>query len=264
MRCTRAVLWTCVLAAGAVPASADERKFTYSYEAKTLPEGSWEFEQWITLRARREAGAFRHWDLREEVEYGLTDRLNTALYLNLTYKANRDVPGLPNEHELEFEGVSSEWKYKLTDPSVDPVGALLYGELTAGQEDEIELEFKGVFSREVGPFTFAYNFVFEIERARETQPSGRKKWETEFGVAHTLGASYAILSGLGVGVEALAVVPLDEDFSRAGQNVYFLGPNAHVAMGPWWATLTFLLQVGDKDLDSHELYEVRLMVGVNF
>ena len=30
--------------AGAAVARADERMFTYSYEAKTLPQGTWEFE----------------------------------------------------------------------------------------------------------------------------------------------------------------------------------------------------------------------------
>ena len=39
--------------------SVDERKFNYSYEAKTLPKGSWEFEQWATLKMEKESGDYR-------------------------------------------------------------------------------------------------------------------------------------------------------------------------------------------------------------
>jgi len=32
---------------------ADERRFTYTYEPETLPQGAIEFEQWVTLRTQR-------------------------------------------------------------------------------------------------------------------------------------------------------------------------------------------------------------------
>src|SRR5438876_99315 len=123
-----------VLACASV-AAADERKFNYSYEAKTLPKGSFEFEQWATLKMEKEAGDFNRLDLREEFEFGLTDRLNASAYLNFQYQAVRSVPGLSNDHFFKFESFSSEWKYKLTDPSTDLVGVLLYGELTLANEE---------------------------------------------------------------------------------------------------------------------------------
>jgi hypothetical protein len=34
---------------------ADERRFTYTYEPETLPQGTFEFENWVTWRAGRTA-----------------------------------------------------------------------------------------------------------------------------------------------------------------------------------------------------------------
>ena len=70
-----------MLCAFATSARADERKFTYSYEAKTLPKGTWEFEQWATLETGKKEGSWDRLNLREEIEYGITDRLTTAVYL---------------------------------------------------------------------------------------------------------------------------------------------------------------------------------------
>src|SRR5882724_12258113 len=61
---------------------ADERLFTYTYQAEVLPKGALEFEQWITNRNGRASGVYSAFDLREEFEAGLTDKLTTAVYLN--------------------------------------------------------------------------------------------------------------------------------------------------------------------------------------
>jgi len=54
-------------------ARADERLFTYSYEAEVLPKGGVEFEQWLTHRRGKQDGVFAAWDFREELEFGLTE-----------------------------------------------------------------------------------------------------------------------------------------------------------------------------------------------
>jgi len=90
------------IVASSATAFADERKFTYSEEAKTLPQGSWEFEQWATHLSHVEEGRFWQLDFREEVEYGVTDRFTLAAYLNMSILSAHDVPGLENETEFEF------------------------------------------------------------------------------------------------------------------------------------------------------------------
>ena len=267
MRTARAVLAALAVAAIAAPAGADERKFTYSYQAKTLPKGGLEFEQWATLRTGKEDGDFMRIDFREEIEYGITDRLTTAFYLNLEYLNVDGVTGLEDETEFELEGVSSEWKYRLTD-ATSPVGLLLYGEVGLGEHEQ-ELETKFVASADAGKWTFAYNLILEMEREEEEEPSGETEWEKESEIAHSFGVSYGIGAGVNIGLEGLARQLMEGTFSETESHAYFVGPNVHVATKGWWATLTFLKQVDIKEnsgleLEDLEKYEVRLIFGIHF
>jgi len=60
------------LAASTPSAVADERFFSYSYEADVLPKGKWEFEQWLTYRQGYPDGdrqfSSHFWDFREEID----------------------------------------------------------------------------------------------------------------------------------------------------------------------------------------------------
>ncbi len=252
----------------AATAVADERKFTYSYESKVLPQGTWEFEQWATLKARQETGHVQVWQFREELEYGLTDRLTTALYLNWEYEAIRGVPNVENEHEVEFETVSLEGKYKLLDATADPLGLLLYAEVAAGSEEQ-ELEFKLIVDKQVGAFRFAYNFIVEFEREEEEEPNGDKEWEKESVLMHTFGVSYQANPNFALGAEAYFHQEFEGTFKEQEHLAFFVGPNLHVATGGWWFTLTVLRQV-DRGSDSELVldglteYEARIIVGVNF
>ncbi|MBI3854713.1 MAG: hypothetical protein HY293_03370 [Planctomycetes bacterium] len=266
MRSVRAMaaLAAALLCAGASLARADERKFSYSYEAKTLPQGSWEFEQWGTLQTRKDAGIWNTLLLREELEYGITDRLNAAIYLNSEYQGNTGAPGFDNERSFGFKSMSTEWKYKVSDPSSDLVGSLLYAELAFSNE-EYEIEAKLVFSKEAGPFTFAYNFIYEAELERETGASPEWRWEHI--LSNTLGASWSISPNFAVGLEALDIARFSI-IEHASTHAYYAGPNLHVASGSWWATLTFLKQVSFNGLDlsdgDNTKYSFRLVFGVNF
>lgn len=248
-------------------AQADERKFNYSYEAKTLPKGGFEFEQWATLKMEKDAGDYHRLDLREEFEFGLTDRLTTAVYLNTRYQATRSVPGELNEHSFGFLSVSSEWKVKLSDPTADLVGLLLYAELALANE-EYDLELKLVLSKSLGPITVAYNFVYEweLERAVGSSP----EWRWAHIVQNTAGVSLDLpfLPGSAVGVEALSEAHFERSLSGVHNSAYWVGPNVHYATGAWWATLSFLRQINIGGLDFREgaytKYELRLIFGVNF
>lgn len=249
-------------------ARADERKYTYSNEAKTLPQGEWEVEPWATMRSRKEAGEYRHWDFRLEVEHGITDRLTGAVYLNFEYEGHRDVPQLKDEHEFKYESTSLEAKYKLTDPVADLVGTLLYGEITL-ESDEYELELKGILNKEIGDLSLVYNFIFESELEKEIEPSGEEEWEKEFLIEQTFGASLRVLEPFNFGGEFVMRSPWEDGFEDRGQTVYFVGPNAHFRSSSWWATLTVLKQVDlsstdDLDLDHWTKYEVRLIIGIDF
>ncbi|RME59205.1 MAG: hypothetical protein D6780_05435, partial [Candidatus Dadabacteria bacterium] len=167
--------------------AADERAFTYIYEPQTLEKGEIEFEQWITSRVGRKGKDFTRWDLREEISYGLTENLSTALYLNWSVTNDSDT-------STDFDGISSEWKYLLFNPAEHSLGVLLYGEATS-DGDNLSLEEKIVIGQYINRWTLALNAT--VEQEWEFNDETEKEGEVEL----TGGASYKILPYLSVGVE---------------------------------------------------------------
>src|SRR6185369_14906186 len=182
-------------------ARADERLFTYVQEAEVLPKGGLEFEQWLTHRNAKADGVFDAWDFREELEYGLTDRLTVAGYLNFKSTHSEgvtDSAGVPQPDEsgIEFEGISTELKYQLLNPNTKPIGLLLYGEATYNGE-EFELEQKLVLQKNFGEkWVAAFNVTLEEEWAFTPTDT-----EEELALELTAGIAYKLNSHWSVGVE---------------------------------------------------------------
>jgi hypothetical protein len=248
---------------------ADERMFTYSYEAvSVLPKGGVEFEQWITYRGGQDEGTFSRWDIREELEFGITDRYTTALYLNFR-DTHSDVEGTGDDvDEFEFKGISSEHKYQLLNPHTKPLGMLAYGEITT-DGNELELEEKLIFQKFFGPeekWNAVFNVIFEQEWEYEEEETGE-----ESVLELTAGLSYRLTPKWAVGLEGRHHRVYSGIFSEEEANAWFLGPNVHFGTGKWWATLTVLPQIGghpdtrgELELEEHTRVEVRLIAGYNF
>ncbi|MSR89002.1 MAG: hypothetical protein EXS67_05060 [Candidatus Margulisbacteria bacterium] len=236
--------------------SADERRFAYNYEADTLPQGHLEFENWVTLRTGKENGHYSRWDLRHEVEYGLTDHLSTALYFNMSQK----------DTVFSFEGLSSEWKYLISSPLVNPVGVLVYGEARySGQE--LELEEKLVLQRNQGNMTYVANISFEQEWAYTGNTSTK---ESVFEV--TAGAAYKLNPNWTVALEARQNSHYTGLFMSDYENVaLFVGPTISYSDGKFWTAFSVQPQIyGDPktknnlELHDHESMEVRWLTGIVF
>jgi len=246
-------------------ARSDERLFTYTYEAEVLPKGALEFEQWLTHKAGKGDGVYARWDFREELEYGLTEKLTTAVYLNFRNTHSDGVPGRADEDTFEFKGVSSEWKYQLLNPQTKLIGVLVYGEATYNGS-EVELEEKLVLQRNFGEkWTLALNVTAEQEWEFEADET-----EEELTLEFTAGLAYRLTPNWAVGLEGRnhRVFP---DFDSETASAWFVGPAIHYGKGKWWATLTVLPQVSGRpdtdsglNLDEHERIEVRLITGYNF
>ncbi len=258
-----ALLWL-----SAVVLRADERLFTYVQEAEVLPKGGREFEQWLTHRRDKADGVFAAWDFREELEYGLTDKLSLAGYLNFTSTHSEGVAGRADEDGFEFEGISAEAKYQLLNSNTKPLGVLFYGEATYNG-DEFELEEKLVLQKNFAEkWVAAFNVTLEEEWAFTPADT-----EEELKLELTAGVAYKINSHWSLGVEGRNHRVFEPGFNFDNQvaNAWFVGPNVHYARGSWWATLTVLPQVHGSpetrhglELEEHEKIEVRLIAGVNF
>lgn len=252
----RAIASLCLGLVGfAAGATADERHFTYSYEPKVLPQGAIEFEQWATMRNGHDSSIYTRWDIRTEFETGLTDRLTTALYMNWTNKWEPDK----GTNVTNFKGWSSEWKYKVSDPTADPIGMLLYGEFSVDRR-EWEGEAKLVLGKNVGSFVFAANAVFENEWKTIVDGTDPRKSEveTEQVFEGTAAAAHRI-GNLAIGVEARSHTKREDGHAH---HAFFVGPVLHASSERCWATCTFLVQT-TSDLEEHESTETRLIFGVH-
>lgn len=286
----------------ATPARADENLLGYVYGAETLPQGKWEAYQWVTLRTGKAEGTYSAFDLRTEIETGLTDRLQAAFYVNARSHHIDGVPGLEDRDSFAFQGASAEFKYRLRSPYIDGYGLALYIEpgynridkISGEVEEELELETKLIFQKNFLEDTLIWslNYTLEPEWAighheddeeEEASHAGDApaEHEDEAGEEHearkelaeelATGVSCRIANRWFVGTE-LRLHSEWPDFSHREHLAAFLGPTLHYGGERFWWTATVLPQiwgwpddeVTELQLDEHERLEVRFKLGVNF
>src|SRR5436190_23815614 len=150
----------------ALPASATERYFTYTYEPETLPKGGLEYEQWVTLRAGRNQTVgqedYNRWEFRHELEYGVTDNYSLSLYLNESLTSFKDVASGHHVSDFAFDGVSLENRYLVLNPADHALGLALYLE-PRYSGDEFELEQKVILVQRFGEWKWALNLTHATE-----------------------------------------------------------------------------------------------------
>jgi hypothetical protein len=252
-------------------ASATERIFTYSYEPETMPKGGMEYEQWVTLRAGRNSAVgqenFNLWELREELEYGVTDNYTLSLYLNQSSESFRDP--LSGEHvsDFRFDGISVENKVLVMNPAEHAVGLALYLE-PRYSGDEAEIEEKLILGQRHGEWKWAVNLTHATEWKDDLR-------FTEGEVEVSLGLSRRLGKHWNVGVEARDHNELP-DYAKWENTALYVGPVVAYRQEKWWAALTVMPQVfganfdGNPDnnshleLEGHERWNIRLIVGIGF
>src|SRR4051812_29998822 len=164
LKCILSLSALCVLSLSACPSQvhADETPFGYIYTADSIPKGTWEFEQWNTVRTGKAGGSYTSLDLKSEFEHGFTDQFLASLYINSSYLYTKDVPdagdpvqNLENRNEFQVNGVSLELKYQVLSPYKDAMGLAVYMEPELGVrnprtgDDTIEraIEFKAILQK---------------------------------------------------------------------------------------------------------------------
>lgn len=255
-------------------ASADDRRFTYTYEPEVLPAGAMEFEQWVTLRTQRTEGGevqqenYNRWDVREELEYGVTDRYSVSLYLNHSAESFRDRSQTPPEDvsSTSFQGISLENRYMVWNPADHAVGLTLYLEPRfAG--DEAELEQKIIIGQRVGDWKWAFNIVHATEWEHNFHET-EGELEFDLGVARDLSPRWSV----GLELRNHNELPEYQDWENTA---FFLGPVVTYHRENWWAALSIMPQIfganftenPDNDaqfeLEGHERVNIRLLFGIS-
>lgn len=303
-----ALVATAGLGAGA--ARADEPLFGYVYTTDVLPKGKAEVEQWATLREGRSQGDFHVLQTRTEASYGLTDNLQLSGYLNLAYA---DVfhntpdgatapPEIFADYSVEpdkrmkrgrLEGVSGELIWRLASPYTSPVGFAVYIEPTIGPRTR-ELESRIIVQKNFHDdrLVLAANVTLGYEwRKLQGDPTADpatkdfiEHWDKETDVNFGVAGSYRFRPNWSVGVEALnerewgGLDPFNA--GKRTNDAYYVGPNIHYGGQKFFATATFLAQLGAaKDYanpapgfivdgitnaDDFEKFRLRVKIGTFF
>jgi uncharacterized protein DUF6662 len=237
---------------GVKSTEAGARRFTYVYEATTAAPGSYESENWTTWGSSpREERRFNAVDFRNEIEFGVTEHFQIALYL--ADWGYREDPG-GNEHGFRYQSSALELIYNLTNPTTDLLGLALYGEVRGGPE-ELELESKVILQKNFGRFVAGYNATLEAEW------EGEHLEERGGELAESVGLSFEISPAWLIGGEILHEIDLP-DWSGAEDSVVYGGPNLSYRRGTWWATVTPLVQL--TDIASEVDVQTRLIFGFSF
>ncbi len=246
---------TAVALASTLPASAIERRFTFTYEATTQPKGVIELENFVTWRhsdveGGKDSDVFR---FRHELEFGLTDRLQLGVYLFDWQYDEQDSEG----QEARWRSSGIELIYNLTNPTTDFLGSALYGEVLFG-EDSLKLEGKLILQKNLGQFRIAYNAIIEAEWEGEKFGS----WEERTGeFAQTVGVSYDLSKRFSVGAELLHEIEIPE-WEKAEDSVVYAGPNASVRFDRFFVTATALFQL--TEIAGEPDAQVRVITGFDF
>ena len=223
---------------------ADRRLFTSTYEYKTVPEGRTAIEMWHTeSRDTWNANTTQRMEHILEIEHGITDHWDAALYTVLTQIAAED-PAM--SESLALHEMKLETRYRFADRGEWPVDVLVYGEFAKEFGDSIyEFEGKVIVAREFDRLTAAANLIGAVEVGRDVPEA-----EGEFGWA--AGASYELHPKVNLGVET---------FGQLAENELQWSVGPALALAPassLWLTLT----AGFGLTDAAPAFSGRMILGL--
>jgi hypothetical protein len=275
---------------------AGEGLFSRTYTTDTTPAGTYELEQTFRSRIQRSSGDYAALDSITEIEYGVTDKFQAALYLNTGYLYARnspdddaptgDTPGGFNQNRGFLQGVSLELIYRVLSPYTDPVGLAFYIEPEYNFTDPhnglaydktMGMEYKAILQKNFfdDRLILAYNLTAETEFIRF---QGEDTWAGELDWNNELGASYRFASNWYAGFEGRNHNEYG-DFTHHEHSVFWVGPAIHYGGQKFWATAGVLYQVygfpngvdengvgigHNEFLRSHEQWELTLKIGIPF
>ena len=244
-------------------ASAAERHFGFSYESSVQSPGTAELQPWTTVRAGR-ADYYSNLAARFGFDFGIAKHLEGAVFWNLS-ATTEDVqaPGAAAPARLsttDFQALSAQIKYKLSDPVADALGCALlvegtYGPFVTGFEGRLILD------EQLGSLLLAANLI----GGDFGQLDRRSTFEGSLGA--TVGAGYFVTPSFMPSLELRSETAFDSNIDRS---VLYLGPSLSLLSGRYWTTLAVLPQLvalkgaspsRNLDLSQNERLQARVLFG---
>ncbi|HEX4497869.1 MAG TPA: DUF6662 family protein [Thermoanaerobaculia bacterium] len=278
----------------AMPSHGGEGLFSRVYTVETVPQGHFEVEQLVRDREGRAFGSYNSIDLKTELEYGITDKFQLALYLNTGHISAHNSPDDDDpqgatgftRNASYLQSIAAEFIYRIYNPVSDGIGLAFYLEPEYDFTDlHNGLPYDTTFENEARMLVqknflddrliIAYNLILEGEFIRF---KGDDQWAGELDFNNEIGVSYRFASNWYGGLEARNHNELG-DFHNHEHSVYWAGPALHYGGQKAWATLGVLRQVygrpsgtadngsyigDDLFLRSHEKWETTFKIGIPF
>lgn len=252
-------------------ANADEPVFGYVYTTDLNPKGTTQFEQKIDDRYGQAHGTYNNLKMQSEIEHGVTDNFQAALYINysqINAKGNSvnsttegiDIPANHNPdssfHAFRYDSFSTEFIYRVLSPYKDAIGLAFYFEPTIGpREREVEgkiILHKNFFDDQLITainITTSYEQEYQSSAFESEVGSNESKptWAKAAMLDLTGGVSYRFIPNWFFGLEYRNHNEFGGTWriSRATQEhtAHFLGPVLHYGGRKFFATLGFRYQI---------------------
>jgi hypothetical protein len=180
--------------------------FGFTEGADVERPGEREIENDAVGRFGKRAGSYAGISNKTEFEYGVTRDLLFEAGLFTSSNRIRDVPDLKDRNQVNFDGLSTELKYRLLDRTVAPFGLAIsaepewrrFSETSGRRENSYAVELKLYADKELvpGKLFIAGNLLYEPEVVRVNEfveDTGHfRRWERE----STFGVTGAITTAL--------------------------------------------------------------------
>ena len=217
-----------LLGAAGGAARADRRDFIRAYQYATQPEGNLEVEIWNDVDAPA-TGGFDQAVVtpRVELEYGITDHWDIALYHVL-----EQTPA----EGLHFDSWRVESRYRFAERGQWPVDVMVYleAERPAAFTEPWELEEKLILGKDLGPLQLVLNLVAE---QKVLHAGEGHLWEID------TGARYELSPAFHIGAEFWTT---QETAGGVTEGSYYVGPSVSWAGSKIWVQLGAGFGLGDS------------------
>lgn len=241
-------------------AQAGESPFGWIYTADVHPQGTFEYEHKSFLQSRQSRGNYSYLQNKEEIEYGLTNRLQIAGYLNWSY-ANafqNGIDGLTGGpgvsqyltssfdpfsryNKARFDSVSFEAIYQVMNPITDPFGLALYIEPEIGPLTR-ELEWRLILQKNFMDDRLIVALNISGKHEREVHLDGSIEKASPLDL--TFGASYLFAPNWSFGIETRVHNEFTGYlFNNPEHSAFFAGPVIHYATKEFWVTAAWRHQL---------------------
>lgn len=262
-----ALLLTSTVMFGGSQASADENLMAFTYLADTIPQGELEFNSTFTNRWDKGRGRYYAMDIDLELEYGITDRLQIAGYLNAQHMNHKGAfpysqaegenttdPLYPDREQTRWNGGKVQLKYNIFSPYTDWAGFTVFIEpqyrrvfkVDGAKTNQKEVELGFIFQKNFldDRLIYAQNFVFAKERRVLKEDDNFVEHEKEF--YNTIGLSYRVAPKWYAGIETrhhMDVLKQEDGSWMKNQYSWYIGPTLHYADEKWRVTVGYMRQI---------------------